>query len=152
MNIVLRVMAAWLLVCLAFPQPGRAGGALGEDPYEIGEKLAAKKNFRTAVKYYQKALKQNPQRSEALERITAIEAQLQQEQADKTSGLLDQGKSLAKKRKYGEALKVLRQAASKDTSNPEIHFQLGEVYLQLGEYDKAKAEYDQAKRNFRSGR
>lgn len=152
MKIIFGVIAACLLVCLAFPQRVRSGGALGEDPYEIGEKLEAKKNYRTAVKYFQKALKQDPQRSDAAEKIRAIEGQLQQEKADKTSGLIDQGKSLARKRKYREALKVLLQAASKDESNPEIHFQLGEVYLQLEEYDKAKAEYDLAKRNFRNGR
>lgn len=148
MKNIVRVLAACLLVCLTSAPPARAGGGLGEDPYEIGKKLVARRNYRTALKYFQKALKQDPQRSDAAERIRAVEEQLEQEEADKTTALVEQGKSLLKKRRYREALKVLLRAASEDKSNPEIHFQLGEVYLQLGEYEKAKAEYNQAKRNF----
>lgn len=178
MKTIFRLMTAGLLVCLIFPQLVQAGGDLGEDPYEIGEKLFAKKNFKTALKYYQKSLARNDvrayyrlgliyeaagkeeealnhyrrfmdlgqpamQQSDAAQRASAIEERLNR-RATRSTELLERGKILFKKRKYREAERVLRDAASKGTSEPEIHFYLGEVYMQLEEYGKAKSEYKKA--------
>ena len=63
MKIAFRLMTACLLVCLVCPQPLHAGGDTAENPYEIGEKLFAKKNYRTALNYFQKALQQGEVRS-----------------------------------------------------------------------------------------
>ena len=63
MRIVFRLMTAGLLVCLMFPQSVFAGGDLGPDPYEIGEKLFAKKHYKTAIKYYAMALAQKDTRA-----------------------------------------------------------------------------------------
>jgi tetratricopeptide (TPR) repeat protein len=63
MKIAFRLFTAGLLVCLVCPQPAHGGGDTAESPYEIGEKLFAKKNYRTALTYFQKALKQGEVRS-----------------------------------------------------------------------------------------
>jgi Tfp pilus assembly protein PilF len=58
MKVALRLATACLFACLTLPQHVQAGGDLGgEEPYEIGEKLLAKKNYKTALKYFQKSLK-----------------------------------------------------------------------------------------------
>lgn len=63
MRIAFRLATAGLLVCLAFPHPVTAGGEFGQDSYEIGEQLFAKKHYATALKYYAKALAQNDMRA-----------------------------------------------------------------------------------------
>ena len=63
MSIAFRLMTACLLVCLMCPRPVQAGGDTAVNPYEIAEKLFARKNYRTALKYYQKALKQGEVRA-----------------------------------------------------------------------------------------
>ncbi len=179
MRISLRLVTAGLLACLMIPQPVLAGGDLGQAPFEIGEKLFAKKHYKTALKYYAKALAQNDSRAhyrmgrayeeiaqhedalyhyrlfvdlgqqdtqhhDAVQRAGAIEERLKRE-SDRTTELLERGKSLHKEGKYREAEKALFRAASRDPKNPEIHFHLGEVYLKLEAYDKATAEYKKAK-------
>lgn len=63
MKTVIRLTTACLFVCLMLPHAARAGGDLGEAPYEIGEKLFARKNYKTALKYYDKALKSDDARA-----------------------------------------------------------------------------------------
>lgn len=143
MKIVFRLVAALLLGCLLLPQSSRAGGDYGVAPYEIGEKLFARKEFKTALKYYRKALGRNDLR--AAQRIQEIEERQKKEEADRFTDLLQRARSLLAQRKYREAEKFLLKAAAKDKSRPEIHFLLGEAYLGLEAYGKAKAEYTKAK-------
>jgi len=63
MKIGARLVTACLLACLMCPLPIHAGGDRAENPYEIGEKLFAKKNYKTALKYYQQALQQGESRA-----------------------------------------------------------------------------------------
>lgn len=63
MRIFVRLLAVCLLVGLALPGLVRAGGDMGEAPYDVGEKLFARKNFKTALKYYRKALDRNDTRA-----------------------------------------------------------------------------------------
>jgi tetratricopeptide (TPR) repeat protein len=147
MNIAVRVATAGLLACLAVPSAARAGGVVGQDAYEIADKLAAGKHYDTALKYYRRALKQDPGNAEAAEKARAIEER-QAKKTARTDKLLETGKALFRKKKYREAEKALLQAASRDRSNPEIHFMLGEVYLQMEQYDRAKAEYKKAKSGY----
>lgn len=182
MNIALRLVNACLLVCVMVPALAQAGGDMGENPYEIGQKLLAGKHYKTARAYFEKALKRgdgrahygmglvyeasgkdgdalshyrqlidldppDAQRSDAMERVAAIEERLKRK-PDVTAGLLSRGKSLFKSGNYREAEQVLLKAAAADESKPEVHFYLGEVYLKLEEYTKAKAEYTKAKRYY----
>ena len=183
MKTMIRLLTACLFACLVLPQAASAGGDLGEAPYEIGEKLFARKKYKTALKYYDKALKsddvrahyrigqiheaagndaeaqrdyqrfvdlarpEDAQRADALARIGAIEERRKAEAA-RTRELLERGRRLFKAGKYREAEKALLQAVSRDASEPEAHFLLGEVYLKLGKYDKASAEYGKAKRAY----
>lgn len=62
-NRAFRLLTAGLLIFLALPQTVRAGAGLGEDPYEIGEKLFAREKHGTALKYYRKALVRNDVRA-----------------------------------------------------------------------------------------
>ena len=64
MKTAFRLVTACLLVCLMSPRPVQSGGYSAENPYEIAEMLFAKKNYRTALTYYQKALKQGDVRAE----------------------------------------------------------------------------------------
>jgi tetratricopeptide (TPR) repeat protein len=64
MKTVFRLATACLLVCLTSPRSVQAGGYSAESPYEIAEMLFAKKNYRTALTYYQKALNQGEVRAE----------------------------------------------------------------------------------------
>lgn len=63
MRNVIRLLAACLLVWAASPVPAQAGGGLGEDPFEIGEKLLARKRHKTALGYFQKALRRSDPRA-----------------------------------------------------------------------------------------
>lgn len=63
MNSVFRLMTAVLLVCLLAPQLALADGDRGKPPYEIGERLFARKDFKAALKYYQRALDKNDARA-----------------------------------------------------------------------------------------
>lgn len=63
MNKVFRLPAECLLLCLMLPQLVQAGGDQGKAPYEIGEKLFARKDYGTALKYYRKALERNDVRA-----------------------------------------------------------------------------------------
>jgi tetratricopeptide (TPR) repeat protein len=63
MKIVYRLVTACLLVCLLAPQLARAGGDMGEVAYDIGEKLFARKEYKTALKYYRRALQRNDVRA-----------------------------------------------------------------------------------------
>jgi tetratricopeptide (TPR) repeat protein len=63
MKIVLRCIAAFLLVSLISPKLAQAGGDIGIDPYEAGEKLFVGKHYKTALKYYQRALERNDVRA-----------------------------------------------------------------------------------------
>lgn len=63
MKIVFRLVTACLLLCLVSPRPVRAGGDVGNDPYEIGEKFFARKDHKTALKYFRKALGKNDVRA-----------------------------------------------------------------------------------------
>ena len=63
MKIVSRLITVCLLVLLMCPLSAQAGGDMAENPYEIGEKLFARKNYRTALKYFQKALQQDDVRA-----------------------------------------------------------------------------------------
>ena len=76
MKIVFHFITAVLLVCLLAPLPVRAGGDMGKS-YEIGEKYFARKDYKTALKLYQKALRQKDVRAEP--RIKAIEELLKRE-------------------------------------------------------------------------
>jgi len=147
-RVLLCVLAACLLAGLLAPRAVRAGGDMGEAPYDIGEKLFAKSQYKTALRYYRKALARNDlpevQRSEATQRIATIEERLKQ--ASPSRRLLEQGKGLLGKRKYRDAVKVLLQAAAKDKSDAEIHYFLGEAYLGLEDYARATAEYKKAKK------
>lgn len=58
-----RLMTACLLACLMSPQPALAGGDRGQDPYDTGRKLFARKNYGTALKYFEKALKRDDVRA-----------------------------------------------------------------------------------------
>ena len=143
MKIVFRLVAALLLGCLLLPQSSRAGGDYGVAPYEIGEKLSARKEFKTALKYYRKALERNDLR--AAERIQTIEERQKKEEAARFTDRLARARSLLGQRKYREAEKLLLQAAAREKSRPEIHFLLGEAYLGLEAYGKAKAAFNKAK-------
>lgn len=147
MKIMLRGVAAGLVVCVAYSSPVCAGGAVGEAPYEIAEKLYARGRIQTALKYYRKALRQDPAHPGALERVETIEAQ-RRTLADKTTQLVERAKILARKGRYRQAEDVLVKAAKGDPENAELHFQLGEIYLRLEQYDKATAEYGKAKALF----
>ncbi|MHB8834409.1 MAG: tetratricopeptide repeat protein [Candidatus Methylomirabilia bacterium] len=63
MKNVFRLLAECLLLCLILPQLAQAGGDQGKAPYEIGEKLFARKDYRTALTYYRKALELNDVRA-----------------------------------------------------------------------------------------
>jgi len=135
------LLTTFLLVCLMTPQFALAGGDAGKSPYEIGEKYFARKDYKTALKHYRKALERGDVRAQY--RLGFI-----YEKTGRDRGLLERGKSLFKKGKYREAEKVLLQAAAKEKSKPEIHFYLGEVYMALEAYGKAESEYKKAKVNY----
>lgn len=182
MRILSCLLTASLLCCLLAPPLVQAGGDLGKDPYDVGEKYFGRKDYVTALKYYRRALGQedlrahyrmgqifeatgkgpdalkhyrqfidlgrpDAYRSDAAQRITAIEERLSKETTRSTE-LLDRGKSLFAKGKYLEAEEVLLQAASLDEGKAEIHFYLGEVYMKLEKYGKAKSEYDKVKGSY----
>lgn len=63
MMTVVRLVAAWLLACAIAPPLAFSGGYAGEEPYDIGQKLLAKKHYKTALSYFQKALKRNDVRA-----------------------------------------------------------------------------------------
>jgi tetratricopeptide (TPR) repeat protein len=58
-----RLVMTSLLFSLALPCLALAGGDSGQDAYDVGEKLFARKHYRTALKYYEKALKQDDLRA-----------------------------------------------------------------------------------------
>lgn len=103
--------------------------------------------FKDALEHYRRFVERgrpDSQRSDAVRRVGAIEERLKMKTAPPTD-LLEEGRRLFTKGKYREAETVLLKAASRDKSNPKIHFSLGEVYMGLEEYGKAAAEYDKAK-------
>lgn len=63
MKAAFRLVKALLLVCLLSPQPVQAGGDMGKNPYEIGEKHFARKNYKIALTHYRKALLLNDVRA-----------------------------------------------------------------------------------------
>lgn len=63
MKISIRLLTACLLLFMALPQAALAGGDKGKDPYEVGEKYYAARDYRTALQYYRKALGQNDVRA-----------------------------------------------------------------------------------------
>jgi tetratricopeptide (TPR) repeat protein len=63
MTIVFRLLTAFLVVCLMAPRLAQAGGDAGMNPYEIGEKYFARKDYRIALKHYRKALAKNDVRA-----------------------------------------------------------------------------------------
>ena len=63
MKIIFHLLTAVLLVLLMLPQLVQAGGDMGKAPYDIGEKYYVRKDYRTALKYYQKALGRNDVRA-----------------------------------------------------------------------------------------
>ena len=178
MKFAFRLLAASLIICLMLPQYVLAGGDKGKDPYEMGEKYFASKDYRTALQYYRKALGQNDVRAhyrmgiiyedagrdrdalrhyqsyidlgrpgslrdDAAKRAAAIEKRLQRDTILSVQ-LFERGKVLFAEGKYREAEKILLQAAAEDSTNPEIHFYLGEVYMELEEFSKAESEYKKA--------
>ncbi len=48
--------AILLVICLAGPSTVLAGGDKGGDPFNLGERYYAKKEYRTALQYFRKAL------------------------------------------------------------------------------------------------
>jgi tetratricopeptide (TPR) repeat protein len=59
MRLPFRLAAAGLLLSVTLAAPALAGGDLGQNPYEIGEQLFARKYYKTSLKYYGKALEQD---------------------------------------------------------------------------------------------
>lgn len=105
---------------------------------------------REALGHYQRLMdldRPDAQRSDVVRRVAAIEERLKKK-TTRSTDLLERGKNLFMQGKYREAEKVLLQAASKDTSNPEIHFYLGEVYMELEDFGRATAEYKKVKGKF----
>lgn len=63
MKSVFLLVTACLLVGPFAPRAAQAGGDLGIGPYETGEALFAKRHYKTALKYYLKALERNDARA-----------------------------------------------------------------------------------------
>jgi tetratricopeptide (TPR) repeat protein len=119
--------------------------------YPLGRIAEAAGREQEALERYRRfvdlGLPEDTRSRDAEQRARAI-AGRQKKQADRTGELLARGKRLFAKRNCREAKQALLQAASRDTTNPEVHFFLGEVYQCLEEYDKATAEYRKAKRSY----
>lgn len=62
MKIVVHLVMVFLLVCLMGPRLVQAGGDTG-NAYEIGEKYFARKDYKTALGHYRKALEKNDARA-----------------------------------------------------------------------------------------
>lgn len=63
LTVVLRVLTTSLLLALFAPALLYAGGDLGYDAYEVGEKYLKRQDYRLALKFYKKALDQNDARA-----------------------------------------------------------------------------------------
>ena len=115
--------------------------------YRIGLIYEDAGKYRDALKHYQRYIdlgRPGAQRSDAAARARAIEEKLSRD-TSRSKELLDRGKSLFTEGKYREAEQVLLEAAAEDSSDPEIHFYLGEVYMELGDFTRAESEYNKAK-------
>ena len=62
-SFVPRLVAVCLVASLLSPWSARAGGGLGEGPYEVGMKLYSRAHYATALKYFRKALGRNDVRA-----------------------------------------------------------------------------------------
>lgn len=138
MKIVFRLLAAVLLVCLTAPSPVQAGGDAGKNPYEIGEKYFARKDYRTALKLYRKALSQNDARAHY--RLGLIyEATGKNKDALKHYRLsLDPGQPDAQRNDTVLRIKALEARPKKTPRRPPDLLERGRGLFLKGEYREAE--------------
>jgi tetratricopeptide (TPR) repeat protein len=109
-------MTAALLLSLLSPPPLRAGGDLGYDPYEVGEKYLKRQDYRLALKFYKQALDKNDARARygmgRIDEATGKEREaLRQYELFMALSLPDELRHDAVRRSEALAAKLKKQAA-----------------------------------------
>ncbi|MFH1538961.1 MAG: peptidylprolyl isomerase, partial [bacterium] len=93
------------------------------DPFLLAVKYENMGEFDSALDYYRKASKNEPNDSYIL---------------------INVGKLVARQAKYTEALQEFQRATEMNPMDPSLYFTLGEVYMSLGEHQKALLEFSKA--------
>jgi len=144
MKFVFRLIAAMLLVCPLFPQHVQAGGDMGRNPYEIGEKFFARKEYGKALHYYRKALRQNDVRSYYRMGLIDEAAGKDRDALSRYRRFIDLGQSGAERSDAVARVKTVEARLQKRSARSSELLERGKSLFQKGNYRQAEAVLLQA--------
>lgn len=139
MNKVSRLLAGCLLLGPLLPQLVQAGGDRGKAPYEIGEKLLARKYYKTALKYYRKALEGDDAR--ALPRMGLVYEYLgkDREALEQYRRFLELGRQDPESSDTARRVSAIEERLKRKTVRPPDLLQQGKSLFLKGRYREAEA-------------